>query len=93
MKELGETQEAVDTLYYNLQVRCDSTHKMTGMAAKSEPIDSVANREIRQQANREKRMERRAARAKASAEYHASLAASSAQEEASSSSSAPSESN
>lgn len=68
MKELGETEEAVETLFHNLKARCDSTLTMSGLNAKSEPSTSVANREIREQANREKKAERRAAKAKAAEE-------------------------
>lgn len=65
MKELGETEEAVAALYENLQLRCDATLKMSGLNAKQEPVHSVANREIREAANREKKAERRAARLQA----------------------------
>lgn len=68
MKELGETEEAVAALYENLKLRCGATLKMSGLNAKQEPVDSVANREIREAANREKKMERRAARAQATGE-------------------------
>jgi hypothetical protein len=63
LKELGESQESVDTLYYNLQVRCESTELMSGVAHKAEPSLSVANREMREQANLAKKAEKRARRA------------------------------
>lgn len=84
MKELGETEEAVESLYYNLKVRCDATELLTGVDAKKEPMTSVANREIRQAANMQRRLEKRAERA-VHAEKRAKLA-----EEASSSSTEPS---
>jgi len=85
MRELGETPEAVENLMYNLKVRCDATELLTGVDAKKEPMTSVANRELAQAANLQRRLERRAERA-AHAEKRAKLQ----EEEAASSTAQPS---
>lgn len=65
MKELGESEEAVEGLLYNLALRCEALAIMGGTAAKekAQSKPSVELKLEREEANRQKRAEKKAQRA------------------------------